>query len=295
MLRPAFLALTLACILVCAAQPSFAARQDAGAFSAEVPDGWTMSKEDELTRFSAPDESVEIVIQYKRYEKANFQEIISHTVGQTPVKTLAPNIYISEDFAEGHDWGMLAGDGAFASIGVSAPYKDMAAFLAGLKAAKGNAGLAGIFETAAKSEEAVEWLSHAKPHLDGGDSGDQADEDEGTPYTHKTFTAVVPKGWTAEDKGDSVAFTSPDKTAFVIVRVFTLASDDTKAFNKWAREQVKSLQGKDVSGEGSLVEFSTPKGANGMFSQFDKKSLFFLFGGESPQIGEIIRSIGLED
>ena len=48
------------------------------------------------------------------------------------------------------------------------------------------------------------------------------------------------------------------------------------------------------AGEG-VVEFTTEKGASGMFTQFDKKSLFLLFGGERPQIGNLIKSIGLVD
>lgn len=297
---------TLACILVCAARPSFAARHDAGAFSAEVPDGWTMTREDELTRFAASDGSVELTVILKKYTKPEINEIVAEGVGQTPVKMLTDNTYIYEDASSGRGWGMIAGDGTFAEIGANAAYDGLGGFLAGLKAAAAEKGLATIFTAAESSKEAAEWLLFAVPPFaeqdnadvgeeGGSDAGDTEEKEKGTPYEHKTFTAVVPEGWTAAEQGESVVFASDAKDAFVIVRVFSLASDDGTAFTNWAKGQVKVLKGKNVNAGEGVVEFTTEKGASGMFTQFDKKSLFLLFGGERPQIGNLIKSIGLVD
>lgn len=296
MLRSTFLAFALLCLFVCAAQPCFAARQDAGAFSAEVPDGWTVTKEDEMTTFAEPSGPVELMIILKKYEKTAIQEIVAEMAGQTPVQFLADNIYIYEDSSGGRGWSMLAADGTFADIGVNMSYVDIKAFLAGLKAADGKQGLAAIFKALTASPEAADWLAYeTPPFAEAGDGGDPGDSEEGTPYEHKTFTAVIPNGWTAVEQNESVVFASGTKDAFVIVRVFTLASDDDKAFVAWAEEQAKALDGKNISAGEGVVEFTTAKGANGMFTQFGAKSLFFLFGGDNPHIDGLIRSIGLTD
>jgi hypothetical protein len=308
MFRSVLLAFALFCGLSLAVQPAFAARLDAGAFSAELPDGWTMSKEGEMTTFAEPAGPLELMVILKNYGKTDIKEIINEMAGQTPVKMLTDTIYLYEDSSGGRGWSMLASDGIFVDITAGMDYVDIKAFLAGLKAAQGkqSAALTEIFK-AASSKEAVDWLGYVTPpfaksevNSDAGDSSDQGDagdtgdtEDEGTLYEHKTFAATVPTGWTAAEQGESVTFSSDAKDGFVIVRVFTLASDDSKAFAKWAEVQAKAIGGKDINvGEG-VVEFTTEKGANGMFTQFDKKSLFLLFGGDNPQIDNLIKSIGL--
>jgi hypothetical protein len=158
---PARLALSL--LLVCIAQPAFAARQDAGAFSAEVPAGWTMTKNDETTTFAAPGGSVEFTVIMKKYEKPKIKEIIAEWAGQSPVKMLSGAIYIYEDASGSRAWGMLADDGAFAEIGANAAHDGISAFLAGLKSAKDEDGLAKIFKAAASSKEAAEWLKFVTP------------------------------------------------------------------------------------------------------------------------------------
>ena len=70
---------------------------------------------------------------------------------------------------------------------------------------------------------------------------------------------------------------------------------DAKAFAAWAKEQTKAFGGKDVTVGDGVVEFTTEKGANGMFTQFDTKCLFLLFGGENPAMNNLIKSIGLTD
>ncbi len=330
MFRSLFLAFTLFCGLALAAQPSFAAKLDAGAFSAELPDGWTMNVEGEMTTFAEPAGPLELMVILKKYEKPDIKEIIAEMAGQTPVKMLADNIWIYEDASGGRCWSMVASSGTFVDISANMDYVDIKAFLVGLKAVQGKQekALAGIF-TAASSKEAVDWLGYVTPPFAGGkvhsdasdagdegdagdsgdagdtgdsgdegdmsDAGDTGDEDEGTLYEHKTFAATVPKGWTAAEQNESVVFTSDAKDAFVIVRVFSLVSDDGKAFSKWAQEQVKALGGKNVDAGEGVVNFTTDKGANGMFTQFDKKSLFLLFGGDNPQIDNLIKSIGLVD
>ena len=163
MVRSLFALLALSFLLACVAQPAFAARQDAGAFSAEVPAGWTMTKNDETTTFAASDGSVEFTVIRKKYEKPKIKEIIAEWAGQTPVKMLSDAIYIYEDSSGSRSWGMLADDGAFAEIGANAAHNGIAAFLAGLKSAKGEDGLAKIFKAAASSKEAAEWLTFVTP------------------------------------------------------------------------------------------------------------------------------------
>ncbi|MDL2290487.1 hypothetical protein LJC09_00055 [Desulfovibrio sp. OttesenSCG-928-F20] len=295
MLRSTFLALTLSCILVCTAQPSFAARQDAGAFSAEVPNGWTMTKDDEMTTFAEAGGPVELIIILKKYQKQTIEEVMNEMVGQTPVKFLADNIYIYEDSSGSRGWSMLAADGSFADISVNMNYVDIRAFLASLKAADNEKGLGEIFKVVASSQEVIDWLGYTAPPFAETENGDDAGADEGTPYEHKNFTAIVPKEWGFVEQNESVVFSANAKDAFVIVRVFELDSDDGKAFTTWATEQVKALDGKNINAGEGVVEFTTAKGASGMFTQFDKKSLFLLFGGENPQIGNLIKSIGLKD
>lgn len=300
MLRPALLPLALAFILAFAAQPSFAARLEADGFSAEVPKGWTMTQDEEVTNFSSPDSSIELVVILKKYEKPNINEAIAELAGQTQTKKLTDNSYIYEDSSEARAWGMIAEDGTFAEISATAAYDGLAAFIAGLKAADNEKGLAGIFKAAASSKDVLRWLQFIQPRFaaspdDNAAGGNDSAEDEGTPFESTTFTAVVPQGWSAAEQGESVLFTSGAKDASVSVRVYTLASDDGKAFAAWAQEQAKALGGKNLTvGEG-VVEFTTDKDANGMFTQFDTKSLFLLFSGESPAIGNLVKSIGLKD
>lgn len=296
MFRPAFLMFALACILVCAAQPSFAARHDAGEFSAELPDGWYMTQDEEVTNFSTPDASTELVVIVKKYEKPAVNEIIAEWAGQTPIKMLTDNSYIYEDAAGARSWGMVAADGAFAEICATEAYDGLGAFLGSLKAADAEKGLGEIFRAAVSSGEVAEWLTFATPPFaEREDAGSDGEDQESTPYEHKTFTANIPAGWTVEEKDESVVFASEAKDGFVIVRVTALASDDGKAFAAFAKEQAQGLGAKNVTvGEG-VVEFTTEKGANGMFTQFGAKSLFLLFGGDSPRIDDLIRSIGIED
>ena len=290
-MNPALLALlTLAFLLACIAQPAFAARKDAGAFSAEVPANWTMTKNDETTTFAAPGGSAEFTVILKKYEKPNIKEIIAEWAGQTPVKMLSDVSYIYEDSSGSRSWGMLADDGFFAEIGASAAHDGVVAFLAGLKSAKGEDGLAKIFKAAASSKEAAEWLKFATPAFAKAD-----DESEGTPYTHKTFTATVPAGWSASEKGETVAFASEATNSFVLVRVLALASDDGKAFTAFAKEQAKKLGGKDIEAGDGVVNFGADKGAKGMLTQFGKKCLLLIFSGDDPKIDGLVRSIGLVD
>lgn len=290
MLRTAFLIFSLALVLICLAPFSHAARQDAGAFSAELPDGWTMTKEDELIRFAEPDGPAEITVILRKYEKPEVKAIITEMVGQTPVNMLADNIYLYEDSSGTRGWSMIGSDGLFVDIGANMPVYDMNAFLSGLKAAEEEKGLAEIFAAALASDEAVEWLAFA----DDG-KGDLIEEEEGTPYTHKSFTAIIPDGWTASEKGDSVVFSSEATKSFVVVRVLVLASDDGKAFTAYATEQAKKLGGKNIEAREGVVNFTADEGASGMLTQFGKKCLLLIFEGEDPKTGYLIKSIDIPD
>ena len=118
----------------------------------------------------------------KKYKNPDINEIVDEVLCQTPVKMLTDNTYIYEDASSGRGWGMIAGDGTFAEIGANAAYDGLGGFLAGLKAAAAEKGLATIFTAAESSKEAAEWLLFAVPPFaeqDNADVGEEGGSDAG--------------------------------------------------------------------------------------------------------------------
>lgn len=120
-------------------------------------------------------------------------------------------------------------------------------------------------------------------------------EQPGTSFTHRTFTAVVPAGWTSNEYGDGVLFASPDQGSRAFVSVVTLPSDQAKDFADFVQVRTNELGGQNLEIDGTVANFTTDKGEDGMFNLFDNKCLLLIFSGDSPEIGNLIRSIDLLD
>ncbi|MDL2307933.1 hypothetical protein LJC48_07970, partial [Desulfovibrio sp. OttesenSCG-928-C06] len=181
-------------VLACAAQPSFAAGYNAGSFTANLPAGWTMTQDEEVTNFAEPSGPLELVILIKKYDDESIDDVVAEMAGQTPVQFLDANIYIYEDSSGSRGWCMLADDGTVADISTNMAYVNMKSFISGLNAAGDEPGLAEIFKALASSKQAADWLNYVTPAFadseGGSDPGDT--EDEGTLFEHKTFTATIP-------------------------------------------------------------------------------------------------------
>lgn len=162
---------------MCSAQPSLAVLQDAGAFHADIPGDWEFTQEGGLTSFTAPDDSVQISIFLDWYDNPDVGDIVAEWAGDNPATMVTARSYRYEEVSGGRSWGMLAEDGTFVEITVSAAYPGIGVFLKSLAPTGEHEALRQIF--AAAVSEASVWLAFTEPDAAGPPQGPAANGPSG--------------------------------------------------------------------------------------------------------------------
>lgn len=272
--------------------PAMAAEQTFGSFHALVPAGWESREEAYAAIFTSPDKRQSIFVLVIQYDKPSPAELMKDRAGKNSVRRLGGTlgyIYERDGF---RSWAMLTEHGTFCEISLDAPYQDLEAFLAGLRADEDMPGLQEAF-LAVQNKQAVDWLNYVTERF-----GPQVQKHTGealpaSPFSGGGIVAKLPQGWQAQQTASSVIFTSPDRKEKLTARMYPLNSDDMEGFMRFAEGYAASIGGHNLRYVEGNFEFTTGNG-RALMTQHGETCLFLLLRGDSPDLDNLLLSISPE-
>lgn len=259
----ACLCFSLAVMLILfSAAPSPAGTVDAYSYQVTLPPGWQSSQEEHSVLFSPPGKNAGwISTVLIHMEEPDLGVLMKEEKRRGTVEQLegVSGFFCVSKPGQGasRDWITVAGENYFQiSVSVDMNRKNLKTLLAGLKTTS---------ESPPEMEKIIVELRNPKVinALLGAKAENAAAEDEKsgkTLYRGHKFTAEVPAGWKTEMKGEATVFTSPDGSAFCLVQIIPLESEDYDDFAKSARAICKKMGGKNLTNPEGMFEFTTKEG-----------------------------------
>ncbi len=270
--------LVLATLACCLAVPLSAPAAAAGAavFSFDLPAGFAVSGDDsypcvpaslsgknfapgELTILKNESTAECVLLVVQRRPKGDLAGLVKKIAEDASITMLGKGqgcIYEEESAPPSRSWAIITDDGFFFALRQNYPFKGIKSLIKNLRAKPGQPGVEKAL-AALESKKALDWLTYAT---------ESAVLDDGSRkyFTGDGIYALLPKGWTAEEKGGVATFRPAKGKQFVSVERLALRNEEE--CQAAAEKEAKRLGRGDSEVDSSNVYFKTRDGTTVCFT-----------------------------